>query len=104
VIATFTVTPVMSSLLLPERVTEVETILVRGLRSVYERVLVLAVKNARFSAMIALAFLVLCGGLGMRLGTEFLPKLEEGNLWIRALLRPRSHLMRPRYPSTRSAM
>jgi cobalt-zinc-cadmium resistance protein CzcA len=88
VIATFTVTPVMSSLLLPERVTEVETILVRGLRSVYERVLVLAVKNARISAMIALAFLVLCGGLGMRLGTEFLPKLEEGNLWIRALLPP----------------
>ena len=88
VIATFTVTPVMSSLLLPERVTEVETILVRGLRSVYERVLVLAVKNARFSAMIALAFLVLCGGLGMRLGTEFLPKLEEGNLWICALLPP----------------
>src|SRR4029077_408624 len=30
----------------------------------------------------------LCGGLGMRLGTEFLPKLEEGNLWIRALLPP----------------
>jgi heavy metal efflux system protein len=88
VIATFTVTPVMSSLLLPERVTEVETILVRGLRSVYERVLVLAVKNARISAMIALAFLVLCGALGMRLGTEFLPKLEEGNLWIRALLPP----------------
>ncbi len=24
----------------------------------------------------------------MRLGTEFLPKLEEGNLWIRALLPP----------------
>src|SRR6476660_1240147 len=88
VIATFTVTPVMSSLLLPERVTEVETILVRGLRSVYERVLVLAVKNARIAAIIALAFLVLCGGLGMRLGTEFLPKLEEGNLWIRALLPP----------------
>jgi cobalt-zinc-cadmium resistance protein CzcA len=69
-------------------VTEVETILVRGLRSVYERVLVLAVKNARISATIALAFLILCGGLGMRLGTEFLPKLEEGNLWIRALLPP----------------
>src|SRR5262249_48968171 len=67
---------------------EVETILVRGLRSVYERVLVLAVKNARISATMALAFLILCGGLGMRLGTEFLPKLEGGNLWIRALLPP----------------
>jgi heavy metal efflux system protein len=88
VIATFTVTPVMASLLLPDRVTEVETFLVRHIRSVYERVLVLAVKNARIAAMVALAFLVLCGGLGMRLGTEFLPKLEEGNLWIRALLPP----------------
>ena len=88
VIATFTVTPVMASLLLPDRVTEVETFLVRHIRSVYERVLVLAVKNARIAATIALAFLILCGGLGMRLGTEFLPKLEEGNLWIRALLPP----------------
>src|SRR5262249_3545822 len=37
VIATFTVTPVMASILLPERVEEVETILVRYLRSVYGR-------------------------------------------------------------------
>jgi heavy metal efflux system protein len=78
----------MASLLLPDRVTEVETFLVRHIRSVYERVLVLAVKNARTAATIALAFLILCGALGMRLGTEFLPKLEEGNLWIRALLPP----------------
>jgi cobalt-zinc-cadmium resistance protein CzcA len=28
------------------------------------------------------------GVLGLRLGTEFLPKLEEGNLWIRAVMPP----------------
>ena len=28
------------------------------------------------------------GVLGARLGTEFLPKLEEGNLWIRAVMPP----------------
>ncbi|MEP7030732.1 MAG: efflux RND transporter permease subunit, partial [Pseudolabrys sp.] len=88
VIATFTVTPVMASLLLPDKVSEVETFLVRNIRAVYEPVLKLAVHNARMAAMIAVAFLVICGGLGMRLGTEFLPKLEEGNLWIRALLPP----------------
>ena len=33
-------------------------------------------------------FWCVCGLLGLRLGTEFLPKLEEGNLWIRALLPP----------------
>ena len=88
VIATFTVTPVMSSLLLPDRLDEVETFVVRHIRAVYERVLALAVRNARLAAMVAVAFLVICGGLGMRLGTEFLPKLEEGNLWIRGLLPP----------------
>lgn len=88
VIATFTVTPVMSSILLPDRVNEVETFIVRNIRKIYEPVLLLAVKNARTAATVALAFLVLCGVLGLRLGTEFLPKLEEGNLWIRALLPP----------------
>jgi len=88
VIATFTVTPVMSSILLPEKVNEVETWLVRQLRALYQPLLSVAVRNARLAAMVAVAFLIICGGLGMRLGTEFLPKLEEGNLWIRALLPP----------------
>jgi cobalt-zinc-cadmium resistance protein CzcA len=88
VIATFTVTPVMASVLLPDKVAEVETFLVRHMRRVYERVLVTAVHNARTAAVVAVVFLVICGGLGMRLGTEFLPKLEEGNMWIRALLPP----------------
>jgi len=34
------------------------------------------------------AFLVLIGLLVPRLGTEFLPHLEEGNLWIRATMPP----------------
>src|SRR5262245_55128212 len=88
VIATFTVTPVMSSILLPARVTEVETFVVRQIRKVYQFVLPLAVRRYRVSATVAVCFLLLCGGLGLRLGTEFLPKLEEGNLWIRALLPP----------------
>jgi cobalt-zinc-cadmium resistance protein CzcA len=88
VIATFTVTPVMASLLLPERVREVETILVRVLRRIYSVLLALAVRRYRIAAAIGIAFLAVCGVLGLRLGTEFLPKLEEGNLWIRALLPP----------------
>ena len=88
VIATFTVTPVLSSVLLPEHVNEIETFFVRFLRRIYESILPLAVRHYRLAATVALVFLVLCGSLGMRLGTEFLPKLEEGNLWIRALLPP----------------
>jgi heavy metal efflux system protein len=88
IIATFTVTPVLSSILLPERVNEVETFLVRHLRRVYQMILPLAVRRHYVSALVGLGFLALCGLLGLRLGTEFLPKLEEGNMWIRALLPP----------------
>src|SRR5262249_12938809 len=88
VIATFTVTPVMASLLLPARVTEIETWLVRKIRSVYNIALPLVGRRYRVAAAIATVFLLICAVLGVRLGTEFLPKLEEGNLWIRALLPP----------------
>src|SRR5262249_24476214 len=88
VIATFTVTPVMSAILLPEKVNEIETFLVRHIRRVYQYILPLAVRNYRISAIVVLSFLLIASGLGLRLGTEFLPKLEEGNLWIRALLPP----------------
>src|SRR4029450_12389102 len=54
----------------------------------YQAILPLAVRHARIGALIAVAFLVVVGGLGLRLRTEFLPKLEEGNLWIRAVMPP----------------
>jgi len=92
VIATFTVTPVLASVLLPEKVQEIETFLVRGIRSIYMRLLPLAVHNARRAAAIAVGFLVVMGIMGARLGTEFLPKLEEGNLWIRAVMPPTINL------------
>ena len=88
VIATFTVTPVLSSLILPDRVAEIETFVVRLLRRIYTRLLHLAVGNAKVAALIGLVFLVFCGTIASHLGTEFLPKLEEGNMWVRALLPP----------------
>jgi cobalt-zinc-cadmium resistance protein CzcA len=87
-IATFTITPALSAILLPERVSEVETFVVRGLRRLYQPVLELALAN--FIATLGAAALLL--GLALvalpSLGLEFLPKLEEGNLWIRATLPP----------------
>jgi cobalt-zinc-cadmium resistance protein CzcA len=87
-IATFTISPALSALLLPERVSEAETLIVRGLRRVYEPLLELAVAN-RVLTMGGAAVLVVLAVLGVRsLGLEFLPHLEEGNLWIRATLPP----------------
>ncbi len=87
-IATFTVTPCLASLLLPERVSEVETVVVRYLRFIYTPVLRWSLENTRITVAIGLIFLVVTGFIGSRLGSEFLPALEEGNLWIRASMPP----------------
>jgi heavy metal efflux system protein len=85
-IATFTVTPVLSSILLPERVKEVETFLVRALHALYKPVLAFALNRRLLVVGIGVGFLVLTGALIPFLGSEFLPALEEGNYWIRAAM------------------
>ncbi|MGC1778597.1 MAG: CusA/CzcA family heavy metal efflux RND transporter [Xanthobacteraceae bacterium] len=87
-IATFTVTPCLTSFLISERVTEAETIAVRWLRAAYTPVLRWSLDNRRVTVAIGLVFLVFTGFIGTRLGSEFLPTLEEGNLWIRASMPP----------------
>jgi cobalt-zinc-cadmium resistance protein CzcA len=87
-IATFTVTPVLASYLLPERVQEAETIVVRALRAIYTPVLRWSLTHRKTMVAIGLGFLAAIGLLIPRLGTEFLPHLEEGNLWIRASMPP----------------
>ena len=83
-IATFTVAPALSLLLFPQQVEERETPVVRGLRRVYTPVLEFVLAN-RIITFAGLGLLVLVAVVAVRsLGLEFLPKLEEGNLWIRA--------------------
>ena len=87
-LATFTITPVLSSLLLPKHIEEHETLFVRGIRKVYSPVLAWALARRKTTVGIGVGFLVLSGLLLPHLGTEFLPALEEGNLWIRATMPP----------------
>ena len=83
-ISTFTVTPVLRSFFLPEHLKETETIIVRFLHRLYNPVLRLALAHRLITVGCGVAFLAVAGFLGLRLGSEFLPQLEEGNLWIRA--------------------
>jgi heavy metal efflux system protein len=87
-IATFTITPVLASLLLPEQVKEAETLVVRVLRAAYTPVLRWALDWRWVMVGIGAMFLVRTGLLWTRLGSEFLPALEEGNYWIRASMPP----------------
>jgi cobalt-zinc-cadmium resistance protein CzcA len=87
-IATFTITPALSAIILPARVEETETWIMRQLHRLYMPVLNWAVGNRRLVMGAGLVLVVLTVILARLLGLEFLPKLEEGNLWIRATLPP----------------
>ena len=87
-LSTFTVTPVLASFLLPAHVEETETIVVRTLHQIYAPALHWSLGHRKTMLAFAAAFLVMIGLLATRLGSEFLPALEEGNLWIRASMPP----------------
>ncbi|HUA68443.1 MAG TPA: efflux RND transporter permease subunit, partial [Candidatus Saccharimonadales bacterium] len=83
-IATFTITPVVASFLLPKQVKEAETIVVRLLHKIYNPTLRFALDHRVIAVGIGLAFLGIAAFFGSRLGSEFLPALDENNFWIRA--------------------
>ena len=87
-LATFTVTPVLAALVLPKQIEEVETIFVRSLRASYTPVLRWALGNLTVAVTIGVVFLAVSFLAATRLGSEFLPALEEGNFWIRAAMPP----------------
>ena len=85
-IATFTITPVLASFLFSDQMKETETLVVRDIHRVYNFVLRLALANRVIVISVGIVFLAFAGFAGSRLGSEFLPHLDEGNLWIRAEL------------------
>ena len=85
-LATFTVSPALSALLLKGKIEEKETVVVEWMRRVYTPVIQFALANQKV-VLAGAAGLALVSFLMLRsLGLEFLPKLEEGNLWIRATM------------------
>jgi heavy metal efflux system protein len=87
-LATFTITPALSAIILPAHVEETETFIMRILHRVYMPVLARSLANRRIVLMGGAALIVMTVIAVRLLGLEFLPKLEEGNLWIRATLPP----------------
>ena len=87
-LATFTVSPALAALLLPEKVSETETIIVRGLRRLYRQVVGIVFAHRGLTVAAGLGLMTAAGLAASTVGLEFLPKLEEGNIWLRAALPP----------------
>ena len=87
-LATFTVSPALSALILPDRMEERDTLIVRLLHFGHTRVLRVALGHKVLTLGAMLGVLLVAGTMVRSLGLEFLPKLEEGNLWIRGTMPP----------------
>ncbi len=82
----FTLAPALCSLLLDDKVREQDTWVVRHLRRLYLASLKWALKRDFLVVGGAIALFVVSLAAVPFLGGEFMPALEEGNLWVRATM------------------
>ena len=85
-VATFTISPALASMLFGRHVSEVETPLVRALHRGYAPVIAWVLARQRQTLVVTAVVVLATVAMAAHLGLEFLPKLEEGNLWIRATM------------------
>lgn len=87
-----TFVPAAIALTLGGKVAEHENRAMRWARQAYAPLLDGALRRARWIGAGALALVLLCGVLATRLGTEFIPNLDEGDIALHALRIPGTSL------------
>jgi cobalt-zinc-cadmium resistance protein CzcA len=87
-ILSLTLVPLLCLALLRKNLPEKENALVHACKRVYEPVLAWAIENKK--AVIGIALVALAASLAVvpKLGTEFLPELNEGSIWVNVNLPP----------------
>jgi cobalt-zinc-cadmium resistance protein CzcA len=91
-VAAFTISPTLSALLLPDKLSEVDTWIVRQIRRFLEPAVSFTLANRIVTFGVTGVVLLVSIIAVPSLGVEFLPHLEEGNLYIRASLPASSSL------------
>jgi cobalt-zinc-cadmium resistance protein CzcA len=83
-----TLVPLLSLFLLGKSRVSEDNALVRACKRVYQPLLARALAHRTFVLAGAVAALVASLAIAPRLGTEFLPELNEGSIWINIMLPP----------------
>jgi cobalt-zinc-cadmium resistance protein CzcA len=86
IVLALTLTPVLSSKVIPSQSEEKESFAMHALSRIYNPMFDKVVRHAKLAAPFALIPILAPIFLFPTLGREFMPKLEEGNFWIRATL------------------
>jgi cobalt-zinc-cadmium resistance protein CzcA len=81
-LATITLVPLAASVLLKSKKAMHENAITRWLKQWYGRLLVVVLGAKTLTIGIAMLLLAASVYVGLNLGTEFLPKLDEGNIWL----------------------
>ncbi len=86
ILMALTLTPVLAAKFVPAQEEEKEGVIMRVLHRAYAPFFDAALKRPKAALAFAAIPIALCAILYPLLGGEFMPKLEEGNFWIRATL------------------
>ena len=91
-ILSMTFVPAAVALLVTGKVTEKENVFMRGCRRVYMPLLTLSIRFRGAVAIAAVALLVVTGFGATRMGGEFIPSLDEGDVALHAMRIPGTSL------------
>ena len=83
---TLTLVPALSSILLRKNVREKHNPVVKFFENGVSKLLNIVYRSQKTSVLIAFSFMVICFFSSKFLGSEFLPELNEGALWVEAEL------------------
>ncbi|MGH7280553.1 MAG: efflux RND transporter permease subunit, partial [Polyangiaceae bacterium] len=86
IILALTLSPVLASRLMKPGQEEKDSFLMRHLQRVYRPACEVTLKEPKIAVVLTVVLACACFGLFPFLGGEFMPHLEEGNLWVRATL------------------
>ncbi|MBC2770968.1 CusA/CzcA family heavy metal efflux RND transporter [Pusillimonas minor] len=91
-ILSVTFVPAAVALFIGKRVTEKESIFIRAAKRAYRPALDTALANKAVVLTVAIVAIILSGLIGARMGSEFIPSLNEGDFAIQALRVPATSL------------
>jgi len=91
-ILSMTFMPAMASLALPRHVSEHEVWLVRWIKRFYDPLVRNTIHHPVVTTLVALAVFLVSLPVATRLGAEFMPRLEEGDILIEAVRLPTASL------------
>ncbi len=87
-IFSLTFVPASIAIFLGGRISEKENLLIRGAKAIYTPLLHFSLANRATMLAGAVAIVALCGLLASRMGSEFIPSLDEGDIALQGLRMP----------------